>query len=229
MRRFFESNLFPTGKADFKSNWVSRTPTKSTAQAQQTKSQPHKQPLTQQEERDLNRASNSGDRIEYALAMLGVYMVRKAPQYGLDINDAKVAAFYGKGLDDLCADVETDEVWPTIQEAEAQFIQVLGRAMTGDERQFMKESLAVLNDIAPDSYPAVFRNASDFYEFRAYHWLDSECGYDDYEYAFEMGMAGNPEDDWTEMMGGYNHAGEYLECAYAFGQDSGKFFKLCGI
>ena len=176
MRRFFESNLFPTGKADFKTNWVSRIPTKPTGQTQQTKSQPHKQSLTQQEERDLNRASNSGNRVEYALAMLGVYMVRKAPQYGLDINDAKVAAFYGKGLDDLCADVETDEVWPTIQEAEAQFIQVLGRAMTCDERKFMKESLAVLNDIAPDSYPAVFRNASDFYEFRAYHWLDSECG-----------------------------------------------------
>lgn len=37
MRRFFESNLFPTGKADFKSNWVSRMPTKPAAQAQQTK------------------------------------------------------------------------------------------------------------------------------------------------------------------------------------------------
>ena len=68
MRRFFESNLFPTGKTDFTTNWVSRTPTKSTGQAQQTKSQPHKQSLTPQEERDLNRASNSGDRVEYALA-----------------------------------------------------------------------------------------------------------------------------------------------------------------
>lgn len=45
MRRFFESNLFPMGKADFKSNWVSRMQTKPAAQTQQTKSQSHKQSL----------------------------------------------------------------------------------------------------------------------------------------------------------------------------------------
>ena len=69
MRRFFESNLFPTGKADFKSNWVSRMQTKPAAQTQQTKSQPQKQSLTQQEERDLKKANQQIQEHQHNLSL----------------------------------------------------------------------------------------------------------------------------------------------------------------
>ena len=242
-----EASSFP-GAGDYKSSWVARVPTGNSAKSANTNNNQNQSQtnattnsqasgafqvtaLSQQEERDLARASHNGDRVDYALALLSIYMTRLAPKYGLNINDPKVSAFYGNGLDDLCSDVETTEAWPTIQEAEAQFIQVLGRAMTSNEIDFMKKSLAVLTSIiAPNGYCEIFRNAPDFYELRASNWLDSECDYEDYEYAFELGWAGNPEEDWTEMMGSYNHAGEYLEGAYAYGVDSRHFFKkVCGI
>ena len=249
-----ESSIFPSS-ADSRTNWVSRAPINqagnNNSQAQssvsskpisQTPSTPANsqplpgkfqvKPLDTNEKAALNAAAGSGDRVQYSLTLMRIFMERLAPKFGISIDNPGVAKFYdvsNGGLKDLCADAETDEAWPTIAEVAAHFNQMVGRAMTTFEKVFMEACLRILSELAPDSYCQIFHNASAFYDLKASNWLDSECGYDDYEYAFELGWAGNPEEDWTDMMGSYNHAGEYLEEAYAYGEESHDWFQaVCG-
>ena len=241
-----EASLFPTSNS-MNTNWVARIPvgnkstsTSATSQAaastsgQKAHGTPTKFPgqyqrtaMNRAESMALTQAADNDNQIKYALAMIKIYLVRLAPKFGIDISDPTTALFYD--LFSLCANV--DEEWPTIQEAKAEFQQTVGRPMSVMEEAFMHTVLKVLSGtVAPDAMCEVFQNASDFYDLRASKWLDSECGYDDYEYAFELGWAGNPEEDWTDMMGRYNHAGEYLEMAYSYGMDSHAWLKqVCGI
>lgn len=246
-----EASIFPSYD-DLKTSWVTRAPQTNNSVTTQNKttnnsatsstntsagSQPLPgnfcvKPLDSAEKAALNAAASNADRVQYALVLLKIFMDRLAPKFGLSINNPGVADFYdinAGGLKDLCADADTNEAWPTIAEVAAHFNQVVKRPMTTFEKVFMEASLKVLSELAPDSYCEVFHNASAFYDLRATNWLDSVCDYSDYEYAFDMGWAGNPEEDWTGMMGQYNHAGEYLEEAYAFGEASGAWFKaVCG-
>lgn len=240
-----EAGLFPSAAADgMQTSWVARVPANNNKSSsgtptvnQQTNNvakpatkKLQAKPMTATERHSLEDAANHEDRVAYSLALLRIYMDRLAPMYGLNIYDASVSPFYDQGITSLCADVEDIEAWPTLKEFKDKFYQVVGRTMTPIEETFNDVLLRVLEGIAPDSYCEIFHNASAFYDMRASKWLDSECFYDDYEIAFELGWNGKPEEDWVDMMGSYNHAGEYLEMAYSFGADSRRWFKMiCGI
>ena len=255
-----EAGIFPQ-QAARNASWVSRAPVQQTTSQQQTtppsaptsqgtstqttQPQPKQQStakmaykktqMTAVEQGALAAAASAENSILYSLLLAKLYMDRLATTCGLNIYSSSYAGFYdvaNGGIADLCQDVEENEAWPTIQEAEAHFKQLVGRAMTSMEKLHMTHVLRVLDEhIAPDGVCEVFLNAGDFFTFRASNWLDSECDYDDYDYAFTLGWNGKQEDDWYDMMGGqYNHAAEYLEMAYSYGVDSHDVLgKICVI
>ncbi len=190
-----------------------------------SKSSYNKAPITPAELQALGKAAAVEDNVWYSLLIAKMYMDRLADVLGLDLNDKAYAGFYdvaNGGIADLCQDVEDEEAWPSINDAEALFKAMVGRPMTPVEVKHMSQVLKVLDSyIAPYGCCEVFLDASAFYSLRASHWLDSECDYDDYDIAFTLGWNGKPEEDWYAMMGNvYNHAAEYLECSYACGADS---------
>lgn len=190
-----------------------------------SKSSYNKTPITRAELQALSKAAAAEDNVWYSLLIAKIYMDRLADVLGLDLNDKAYAGFYDVthgGLADLCQDVEDEEAWPSINDAEALFKAMVGRQMTPVEVKHMSQVLKMLDSfIAPYGCCEVFLNTSDFYDLRASRWLDSECDYDDYDIAFSLGWNGKPEEDWYAMMGNqYNHAAEYLECSYAYGAES---------
>lgn len=190
-----------------------------------SKSSYNKAPITSAELQALSKAAAAEDNVLYSLLIAKIYMDRLADVLGLDLNDKAYAGFYDVaygGLADLCQDVEEEEAWPSITDAEALFKAIVGRPMTPVEVKHMSQVLKMLDSfIAPYGDCDVFLDASAFYSLRACNWLDSECDYDDYDIAFTLGWDGKPEEDWYAMMGNvYNHAAEYLECSYAYGAGS---------
>jgi hypothetical protein len=229
-------------------NWVSRAPVNPQPQTQQqaqahsaqantaaantpktaTKGAFTPKPIAQHERVLLDNFSAAEDRVSYALELYVMFMDRLAPKYGFDLSliaQSGPVDFFDveNSLYNLCKDVEDTGEWPPLKDWVREFENCIGRKASQTEQAFLSEGLNELNQIADCGWPCIFKDASDNYNLCASNWLDSDCGYDDYEFAFETGWAGNPEADWYDITGSGKDA-DYLEDTYYSGEASGKWF-----
>ncbi|MEE1302866.1 MAG: hypothetical protein UHD64_08800, partial [Bacteroidales bacterium] len=157
-----------------------------------------------------------------------MFMDRLAPKYGFDLSliaQSGPVDFFDveNNLYNLCKDVEDAGEWPPLQDWVYEFENCIGRKASQVEQAFLNEGLNELHKIANYGWPCIFKDAFDHYNLCASNWLDSDCGYADYEFAFETGWAGKPEADWYDITGSGKDA-DYLEDTYYSGESSGKWF-----
>lgn len=177
----------------------------------------------------LDKFSNAEDRVCYALELYVMFMDRLAPKYGLSLSTLSQLGptdFFDveSNLFDLCSDVEDVGDWPSTTEWIANFEKCIGRAATTAERLFLREGLVELCQIADGGWSCVFKDAGDHFSLCASNWLDSDCGYDNYELAFELGFYGKQPEDWYDITGSGKDA-DYLDDTYYSGEASGAWFR----